>query len=128
MGNGWGIRVRDWPADLGAAVNAIDQNTLVPVSELIGELHIQKSSQLDLCRKYGIQVAFAVPLGRGYKHYITQENAQILRDKISDERSVKASKKQLDEEPRHQSTLAQDVRWIRENMQRLIDALGGIES
>lgn len=102
------------------------ESTLVPVSRVISELHIQKASQLDLCRKYGIPVAFAIPLGRGYKHYVTQENAQILMGRIADERAAKASKKQATEELQPHTTLAQDVRWIRENMQRLIDALGGM--
>lgn len=107
----------------------IDQveSTLVPVSQIIAELHVKKTSQLEMCREYSVPVAFAIPVGRGYSHYVTKENAQILRDRIADKRAVKTAKRTTEDHQSH-TTLAQDVRWIRENMQRLIDALGGIES
>lgn len=54
-------------------------NGLVSVGELMHEFRAANSSQLELLRKHGIRSAASHPRGRGYAHYVTPEDAELLR-------------------------------------------------
>lgn len=72
-------------------------NEMVPVSAVLGDSRKLSISQLEFLRKHGIRSAVSRPYGRGYRHFITAEDAERLRLTLSHARKKPRAKRKQPE-------------------------------
>lgn len=69
------------------------KSKLVSVGSLYRESNKTRESQAALLARHGIEPELTTRSGKGFAHWVTQENSEILRARMQEDADLQASKK-----------------------------------
>lgn len=72
---------------------------LISVGQLMREFGQSSISQREFLRTMGVKSAIAKPYGRGYSHFVTPEDGERMRARLSAKKPNQVKSKPADQQP-----------------------------